>query len=126
MTDAVRGQRTFLPFSPRVSALVICGVALSSSVVVLVTTVDSGKTSDYIEMPFGLPGQGSPRNHVLDGDQIPPPTRRGILAGDGAAQSNVSGEYGSGDAASEITLGFLVTHCRQQGRRPRANDVVES
>ena len=35
------------------------------SVCVLVTTVDSGKTADLIEMSFGVVGSVGPKKHLL-------------------------------------------------------------
>ena len=73
------------------------GIMLSvSSIVVLsicplVTTVNSGKTADSIQMSFGVVGRVSPRNHV----SFPGPHEKGqILGGKGAAQYNVQGECG--------------------------------
>jgi len=41
------------------------------SVGLSVTIVSPAKMSEPIEMPFGLWAQMGPRNHVLDGVQIP-------------------------------------------------------
>ena len=43
------------------------------SVCLLVTFVSPAKTAERIEMPFGRLTYVGPRNHVLDGVQIPPP-----------------------------------------------------
>jgi len=37
-----------------------------------VTAVSLAKTAEPNEMPFGLSTRAGPRNHVLDGVQIPP------------------------------------------------------
>jgi len=47
-------------------------LSIGRSVRPLVTTVNSGKTTDSIKMPFGVAGQVGPRNHVLDGGPGPP------------------------------------------------------
>jgi len=53
-----------------------------------VTLVSPAKTVEPIEMPFGLRTQVRPRNHVLDGVQIPP-QEAAILSGKGASHCKV-------------------------------------
>ena len=53
------------------------------SVGLSVTLVSPVKTAEPIEMPFGLRTWVGPRDHVLDGVQIPPMGRRNFDGGKG-------------------------------------------
>jgi len=61
--------------------------------------VNCGKTADSIEMPFGMVGRVNARNRALGGIHIPHSNVQ-IFWGKSAAQCNVYGECGFGDAAS--------------------------
>jgi len=60
---------------PTVTHRVAWSVGLS--VCRCVILVSPAKTAGPIEMPFGLRTRVGPRNHVLDGVQIPPPQGKG-------------------------------------------------
>jgi len=63
-------------------------LSVGQSVCLYVTVVSRAKTTEPIEMPFGLWTQVGPRNHVLDRDSDPP-YQGAILRSKGVARSKV-------------------------------------
>ena len=75
---------------------------VSLSVCPLVTSAYCGKTTESIEMPFGMMGRVGPRNHVLDGGLHRRHTANTV------ERLRVGAMRGSWIDSSEITLASLV------------------
>jgi len=64
------------------------GLSVCLSVCLSVTLVSPAKTSEPIEMPFGLRTWVGPGNHILDGGPDPP-WEGAVLRGKGASHCKV-------------------------------------
>jgi len=115
-----RQENTLANFRPHRSYYVDAAYCYRrSSVVCLsvgrsVTIVSPAKTTEGIEMPFGLQTRVGPRNDVLDGVQIP--VRRGNFeGGEGAAHCKIYGLSAVSCAKSaeriQMSFGMLSEWC---------------